>query len=128
MTKIQTEMLPRNFNLSNKLDIYFFLKPYKMVGGDFFDVYNLSDNKICFFLGDVSGKGLHASLFMAAVKSTIKAISFEFRETKKILEISNSVLTQSSETGMFSTLFLGIINLEDNTLVFLTQDTVSSLY
>lgn len=118
MTKIQTEMLPRNFNLSNKLDIYFFLKPYKMVGGDFFDVYNLSDNKICFFLGDVSGKGLHASLFMAAVKSTIKAISFEFRETKKILEISNSVLTQSSETGMFSTLFLGIINLEDNTLVF----------
>lgn len=83
MTKIQTEMLPRNFNLSNKLDIYFFLKPYKMVGGDFFDVYNLSDNKICFFLGDVSGKGLHASLFMAAVKSTIKAISFEFRETKK---------------------------------------------
>ncbi|MFN4244837.1 MAG: GAF domain-containing SpoIIE family protein phosphatase [Brevinematia bacterium] len=118
MTKIQMEMLPTNFKLTDKLDINFFVQPYRMVGGDFYDVFPLSENEICFFLGDVSGKGLPASLFMAAVKSTIKAISLQFKEPKKILEVSNSVLNQLSETSMFSTLFIGVINIDNYKLTF----------
>lgn len=118
MTKIQMDMLPQKFELTPRLDIHFFVQPYKMVGGDFYDVFMLSDDELCFFLGDVSGKGLPASLFMAAVKSTIKAISFEFREPEKILEVTNSILLQSSESSMFSTLFLGMIDLKNNTLKF----------
>ncbi|MGC8870101.1 MAG: GAF domain-containing SpoIIE family protein phosphatase [Brevinematia bacterium] len=118
MNKIQNDMLTKNFNISNDLDINFAVLPYKMVGGDFYDVYKTDEGEVIFFLGDVSGKGLHASLFMAAAKYTVKAISFEFRDPKRILGISNNVLYQSTETGMFSTLFLGIINLKKLIILF----------
>ncbi|MCS7298442.1 MAG: SpoIIE family protein phosphatase [Spirochaetia bacterium] len=118
MRKIQMEMLPSNFDFGTKLDVYFYVEPYKVIGGDFYDVFYVSDGKLCFFLGDVSGKGLHASIFMAAVKSTLKALSFEFKEPKRVLEASNSIVFQYSETSMFSTLFFGLIDIEKMTLKF----------
>lgn len=118
MTKIQKEMLPSQFKISEHLDIYFLILPYKMVGGDFYDVYEVEKGKICFFLGDVSGKGLPASLFMAATKSTVKAISFEFKDPKRILETSNTIINQTNESSMFSTLFIGIVDLKNSILKF----------
>ncbi|MCX8029757.1 MAG: SpoIIE family protein phosphatase [Brevinematales bacterium] len=118
MRKIQMSMLPSVFNIHPKLDICFYVEPYKIVGGDFYDVFSISDDEVCFFLGDVSGKGLHSSIFMAAIKSTLKALSFEFKSPRRILEASNSILSQSSETSMFSTVFLGILNTVNGTLRF----------
>ncbi|MEN2998182.1 MAG: GAF domain-containing SpoIIE family protein phosphatase [Brevinematia bacterium] len=118
MTKIQRDMLPDNFNLNPKLDICFYVQPYRMVGGDFYDIFYISDKKLCFFLGDVSGKGLPASLFMAAVKSTVRALAFELKDPRKILEASSLVLAQPPETSMFSSIFIGVIDLDENSLTF----------
>jgi len=116
--QIQMDLLPRFFDVSNLLDIYFTLTPHHVVGGDFYDVYRISEREICFFLGDVSGKGLPASIFMAASKSIIKAFSYEFKEPKKIFDLSNAVLCESSESSMFATVFLGIVDESKRVLNF----------
>ncbi len=116
--QIQMDLLPRFFGISNFLDIYFTLAPYHVVGGDFYDVYRISESEVCFFLGDVSGKGLPASIFMAASKSIIKAFSYEFKEPKKIFDLSNAVLCESSESSMFATVFLGIVDERKKVLKF----------
>lgn len=118
MMKIQMGMLPTRFDLTSKLDVCFYVQPYRMVGGDFYDFFKISDNEVWFFLGDVSGKGLPASIFMAAVKSTVRAISFEFREPKRVLDVSNRILCSFSEMAMFSTLFFGVIDLDNMVLRF----------
>jgi serine phosphatase RsbU (regulator of sigma subunit) len=116
--QIQMDLIPKSFNFTNLLDVHFALLPHYVVGGDFYDVYKLSENEICFFLGDVSGKGLPASIFMAASKSIIKAFSYEFKNPKRILDLSNLVLCESSESSMFATVFIGIIDMGRMSLAF----------
>jgi phosphoserine phosphatase RsbU/P len=108
------------------LDLYAILNPCREVGGDFYDFYffrgNMSylfeANRLCFCVGDVSGKGVPAALFMPVIKILLQSQANECLSPAKILTHVNQVISADNPWCMFVTLFFGILNLTDGELVY----------
>jgi sigma-B regulation protein RsbU (phosphoserine phosphatase) len=110
---IQMSMLPKTFPPypeRDDIDIYGTLTPAKAVGGDLFDFY-IRDNQLFFCIGDVSGKGIPASMFMAVTRSLFRNISAHVAFPERIAYTLNNALTEGNETNMFVTLFTGVLDL-----------------
>lgn len=88
------------------------------VGGDFIDIFRLPDGKICFCLGDVSGKGLAAAGITAAVRNIIRAHALSHESPATVLSKTNEALCHFTEPESFVTGFLGMLNLENGELVY----------
>lgn len=95
-----------------EFDLYAFLEPAKEVGGDLYDFYELDEKHLFFVLGDVSGKGVPASLFMAITVALFKACAKPGRGPAEILNIVNAQLAKDNEACMFVTLICGILDTE----------------
>lgn len=112
---IQMSMLPKTFPPypeRDDIDIFGTLKPAKDVGGDLFDFY-IRDEKLIFCIGDVSGKGVPASLVMAMTRSLFRNISSHVTEPHLIVKALNDTMADDNDTNMFVTLFLGVLDLPD---------------
>ena len=110
---IQMSMLPKTFPPypeRDDIDIYGTLTPAKAVGGDLFDFY-IRDNQLFFCIGDVAGKGIPASMFMAVTRSLFRNISAHVAFPERIAYTLNNALTEGNETNMFVTLFTGVLDL-----------------
>ena len=110
---IQKGMLPKNFPTSAQRDdvtLYASLTPAKDVGGDLFDFY-IRDEKLFFCIGDVSGKGVPASLFMAVTRSIFRTVSAHESMPDRIMTEMNKTIADMNETSMFVTLFVGVLDL-----------------
>ena len=110
---IQMGMLPENFPTKADRDdvqIYASLTPAKEVGGDLFDFY-FRDDKLFFCIGDVSGKGVPASLFMAVTRSVFRTVSVHESMPNNIVTIMNTIIADMNKTQMFVTLFVGVLDL-----------------
>ncbi len=117
---IQMAMLPKIFPPypeRNDVSIFGSLEPAKDVGGDLFDFY-IRDNHLFFCIGDVSGKGIPASLVMAVTQSLFRNISSHTSEPNQIVGTLNQSLTEGNEKNMFVTLFVGVLHLEDGKLQY----------
>ena len=115
---IQMSMLPKifpPFPERNDIDIYGMVTPAKDVGGDLFDFF-IIDEKLFFCIGDVSGKGVPASLVMAVTRSLFRNISAHTSEPDHIVTALNEALTDGNETNMFVTVFVGILDLSNGLL------------
>ena len=115
---IQMAMLPKIFPPypnRNDIDIYGMLTPAKAVGGDLFDFY-LHDNRLFFCIGDVSGKGVPASLVMAVTRSLFRNVSAHATEPHHIVQALNEAMSEGNESSMFVTLFVGVLELETGLL------------
>lgn len=111
---IQMAMLPKSFPpYPNREDITIYgqLTPAKEVGGDLFDFY-IRDDKLFFCIGDVSGKGVPASLVMAVTKASFRTISAHESQPECIVSLINDTIAEENETNMFVTLFLGVLDLK----------------
>ena len=119
--EIQMGMIPHIFppfpNL-NQLDLYAKLEPAKEVGGDLYDFFLIDDKHLCFAIGDVSGKGVPASLFMAVTRTLLRSLAPRQESTKTIVESLNKSLAQGNESSMFVTFFLGILHIETGELQY----------
>ena len=110
---IQMSMLPKTFPPypeRDDIDIFGMLKPAKDVGGDLFDFY-IRDEKLIFCIGDVSGKGVPASLFMAMTRSLFRNITAHELEPRRIAYLLNQTLADGNENNMFVTAFIGVFDL-----------------
>jgi sigma-B regulation protein RsbU (phosphoserine phosphatase) len=110
---IQMGMLPENFPTRDDRDdvqLYASLTPAKEVGGDLFDFY-FRDDKLFFCIGDVSGKGVPASLFMAVTRSTFRTVSAHESKPNRIVTIMNQTIADMNKNNMFVTLFVGVLDL-----------------
>jgi sigma-B regulation protein RsbU (phosphoserine phosphatase) len=119
--KIQMSMLPKGFgNSTGREDITITaqLIPAREVGGDFYDYYWMDDENFCFFIGDVSGKGVPAALHMAVSKTLLKAGSSNEKSTARILTQVNNELSRDNDNYMFVTVFIGILNTTTGYLVY----------
>ena len=117
---IQMDMLPKTFPPypeRSDIDIYGSLTPAKGVAGDLFDFY-IRDNHLFFCIGDVSGKGIPASLFMAVTRSLFRNISAHVALPERIAFTLNNALTDGNETNMFVTLFTGVLDLSTGHLSY----------
>lgn len=110
---IQMSMIPKEFPPfpdRDDLDIAATIVPAKMVGGDLYDFY-IRDEKLFFCIGDVSGKGVPASLVMAVTRSVFRNISAQEDSPAKILEGINRSMDDMTDNGMFVTFFLGVLEM-----------------
>ena len=112
-SSIQMGMLPKNFPTKAERDdvqVYASLTPAKEVGGDLFDFY-FRDGKLYFCIGDVSGKGVPASLFMSVTRSAFRTISAHESMPNRIVSTVNKSIADMNEMMMFVTLFVGVLDL-----------------
>jgi sigma-B regulation protein RsbU (phosphoserine phosphatase) len=120
-SEIQASMLPRKFPPfpdREEFEIFAMMDPAKEVGGDFYDFFFTGKNQLCFVIGDVSGKGVPAALFMAITKTIVKAEALRGPQSEEILNRVNSVLCPDNEKCMFATIFCAILDLETGELQF----------
>ncbi|MFZ2198100.1 MAG: cache domain-containing protein [Thermodesulfovibrionales bacterium] len=111
--EIQMSMLPKIFPAfphRTEFDIHAIIEPAKEVGGDFYDFFFIDDHHFCFVIGDVSGKGVPASLFMVITKTLHKASAAPDVNPGLMLTRVNSELSQNNDNSMFVTMFCGILN------------------
>ena len=114
---IQMSMVPNIFPDLDGVDIYASMTPAKEVGGDLYG-YLLQGNELYFSVGDVSGKGVPASLFMAQATRLIRTLAAQHMKPAEICTRMNAALTEDNEQGMFVTLFLGLVHLDTGLLEF----------
>lgn len=115
---IQMAMLPKTFPPYHNrpdLSMYGLILPAKEVGGDLYDFYE-RDNKLFFCVGDVSGKGIPASLVMAMTRSIFRSISAHEHDVAMIAGQMNNLMSESNEMNMFVTLFIGVMDLKTGDL------------
>ena len=120
-TQIQAEMLPRVFppyKNHPEIELYATMTPAKEVGGDFYDFYMLDDDHFAMVVGDVSGKGVPAALFMVITKTLLKEASEHSILPSEIFERVNSILCEGNESGLFVTCWMGILTLSTGELNF----------
>ncbi len=117
--EIQMGMIPHIFppfpNLP-EIDLYASLESAREVGGDLYDFFLTDDYHLCFTIGDVSGKGVPASLFMAVTRTLLRSVAEKNSSTDQIVRSMNKTLSQNNESNMFVTLFVGILNIRSGEL------------
>ena len=110
--EIQQTILPRSFppfpELTEVVDIYASMTPAKDVGGDFYDFFQIDDDRIGLVIADVSGKGVPASLFMAVSRTLLRATALRGVSSAECLTYANKLLCKESLDSMFVTVFYGI--------------------
>lgn len=108
---IQMGMLPVNFPEM----LYATLHPAKEVGGDLYD-FIIRDNYLYFAIGDVSGKGVPAALFMSVTRSSLRFMTTLDLPLGSLVSKVNNTVNEGNASGMFVTLFVGKLNLTDGHL------------
>ncbi|MDO4185617.1 MAG: SpoIIE family protein phosphatase [Bacteroidales bacterium] len=112
-SRIQTDMLPKTFPPypdRKDIDLYGWLTPAKEVDGDLYDFF-IRDEKLFFCIGDVSGKGVPASLVMAVVHSLFRTIAAHQTNPANIVQNINEYSCQNNDSGIFVTFFVGVLDL-----------------
>ncbi|MDD3885765.1 MAG: SpoIIE family protein phosphatase [Victivallaceae bacterium] len=104
------EMLPPLPN-APEFSLCAVLNPARMVGGDLYDFFKLDDHRYLFVVGDVSGKGVPAALFMAITQTLQRSEAERFADPVKLVTRMNKLLSRSNESMMFVTYFAGVLDL-----------------
>jgi sigma-B regulation protein RsbU (phosphoserine phosphatase) len=119
--RIQLSMLPRKFPAfpeRKDFDIFAEILPAKEVGGDFYDFFPIDDDRLGIVIGDVSGKGVPAAIFMAVTRTLLRATALQNLSAGDCLRYVNSVLVEQSDAAMFVTVFYGILNTRSGELEY----------
>jgi sigma-B regulation protein RsbU (phosphoserine phosphatase) len=126
--KLQLGMLPLVFPActpEQPVEIHALMEPAREVGGDLYDFFYASEHLFCFLVGDVSGKGAAAAMFMARTRSLVRMAVQLWRKTSgdqispvRIIEAVNHELCQNNRDRMFVTLFLGVLDTKTGVLAY----------
>ncbi len=120
-TKIQADCLENDFTAFNRLtavNLTAHMKPAKEVGGDFYDVFMIDQNHLCFLIADVSGKGVPAALFMTMAKTHIKNFATVGLPLAEVAVRANNQLCYKNESGMFVTAFICVLDVRSGEVQF----------
>ena len=109
---IQKSILPTEFPASKEYQVYASMEPARNVGGDFFDVVRLENDRIGLAIADVSDKGVPAALFMMSSRTWMKGAAISSPEPGVVLEEVNALLHEDNETQMFVTVLYAVYNPE----------------
>ena len=114
--EIQMGILPADLAAATKgtgLDVHAAIEPAREVGGDLYEVLRASDDRVVVALGDVSGKGIPAALFMAVAVTVLRTLARQIVEPDEILRRLNDELAEQNPRGMFVTLQCLVFNLAE---------------
>jgi len=110
-SSIQMQMLPKDYPHTDEVEMYATLHPAKEVGGDLYDFF-VKDRMLYFAVGDVSGKGVPAALYMAITRSAFRFIAGLGLPVDGVVSKINNAFCDGNDSGMFVTMFVGRINLD----------------
>jgi serine phosphatase RsbU (regulator of sigma subunit) len=116
---IQQSYLPSRAILTragSALELHADMRPARNMGGDFYDFFFLDDDHAAIAIGDVCGKGIPASLFMAVVMTVLRMCAREENDVEATIARANALLCRDNATSMFATVFYGVLDLRDGTL------------
>ena len=116
---IQHSLLPllnEDYPGCKGLDVSAYMEAAKEVGGDFYDVFYVDQSHLAFLIGDASGKGVPAALFMASSKVTLQNCIRDISKLSEAVTIANNSLCARNEAEMFITLWVGVLDITDGTL------------
>lgn len=119
-SEIQMGMIPKLFPAfpeREDVDLYATLRSAKEVGGDLYDFF-IENNKLYFTIGDVSGKGVPASLFMAVTRSLLRSVANFYEDPGEMISCINNLIADTNDSNMFVTLFAGILHLDTGVLFY----------
>jgi sigma-B regulation protein RsbU (phosphoserine phosphatase) len=119
--RIQQSILPRVFPPfpgHNEFEVYAQMLPAREVGGDFYDFFLIDKDRLGFVIGDVSGKGVPAAIFMAVTRTLLKATALQGLSAGDCVKYVNDVLTRQSDSAMFVTIFYGILHTTNGELEY----------
>ena len=120
-TQIQASMLPSEFPAfpdREEFDLYASMNPAKEVGGDLYDFFLADDDHLCMVVGDVSGKGVPAALFMVIAKTLLKMQAQICLDPEKVLQKVNAQLAENNKESMFVTVWLGVLQISTGELTY----------
>ncbi len=118
---IQMSLVPKTFPAfpdRPEFEVHALLRPAREIGGDLYDYYFLDDDWLCFLIGDVSGKGVPAALFMAVTKTLLKASSSRRVPMPILMRQVNDELCEQTDSGMFVSLLYGHLHTKTGDLEF----------
>jgi sigma-B regulation protein RsbU (phosphoserine phosphatase) len=108
--EIQLGMLPGDLDFGPEIDIAAEMNPAQQVGGDFYDAFPVSPNETCVAIGDVSGKGVPAALFMVRAMTLLRTELLKDRPIDEAVGRLNASLCRDNPTCMFATLIVGVLD------------------
>jgi sigma-B regulation protein RsbU (phosphoserine phosphatase) len=118
---IQQSLLPNPSMLeplSAVLELHAEMRPARHVGGDFYDFFMLDGDRIGIALGDVCGKGIPASLFMAIVVTVLRTAAWEEKDAASVIARANAVLCRENASQMFATVFYAVFHASSGLLEY----------
>jgi adenylate cyclase len=119
--QIQRTFLPKGNPagpLDHTFEVFAVMRPAKAVGGDFYDYFLINENTLAVAIGDVSGKGVPAALFMSVSRTVLRAIAFEGGDPGSVLSKVNAILARDNAESMFVTIFYAVLDLRTGALAF----------
>jgi phosphoserine phosphatase RsbU/P len=108
--EIQLSMVPHRFPEMKEAELWATLRPAREVGGDFYDYFTTSAGELWLCIGDVSGKGVPAALFMAVTKTLIKSFAAQGGSPGEVFTRVNAELARDNDSAMFVTAFIARID------------------
>ena len=115
---MQQSILPTEFPSGDDYQVFASMEPAQDVGGDFYDVFPLSEGRIGVAVADVSGKGVPAALFMMSSRTLLKGAAIGRKEPHNVLAEVNRLLCENNETAMFVTVFFAVFDPATGELVY----------
>jgi phosphoserine phosphatase RsbU/P len=117
--EIQAKMIPGELKSRFAVDVAVSYEPAMWVGGDYYDVWSLENGQVAFTVGDVSGKGLPAAMIMTNLQAALRTTMNFCTELPSVLKHVNRHLCENLRDDMFVTLFLGVFDIEADTLTYI---------
>lgn len=114
--ELQQSILPHTFPDVPGASCAAHSRPARRVGGDFYDVFSLSGERMGLVMADVSDKGLSAALYMALTRSLIRVEAKHYPSPRDVLLSTNKLLVEMTQADMFVTVFYGVLDLGDGRL------------
>ncbi len=129
-SKMQSMLIPANEKLPSNESLHFeaFYNPHFEVGGDYYDVLELSDDKIGFCIADVSGKGISAAFLMSNFQANLRALFTADIPMKKLLTRLNQRVISSAKGEKFITIFIARYNKKTHQLSYVNAGHNPPLY
>ncbi len=126
--EVQESFLPKELPRIENYTFAALMQPALEIGGDFYNFFKLPSNKLGIVLGDVSGKGISASLYMARLSSDLQYYTLIYPEPAQMLTQINTILCQRAKRGMFVTLIYILLYPEENKFWIANAGHMSAIY
>lgn len=114
---IQMGMITKAFPTRDDIDLFASMTPAREVGGDLYD-FLIEENELFFIIGDVAGKGVPASLYMAVTRTLFRNLAGNYQSASNIVREINRAIASENDSCIFVTLFVGVLDLRNHVLTF----------